>query len=70
MFVTNHGQINSDGDDIFAQAVLGGNEGGSFINDATFNGASVNVVPEPGTVALLGLGVSALALAGRRRGRK
>ena len=31
------------------------------------NGAVLNVVPEPGTAALLGLGVMGLVLAGRRR---
>jgi hypothetical protein len=31
------------------------------------NGAILNVVPEPGTAALLGLGVMGLVLAGRRR---
>ena len=70
VFATNHGNVVSDGNDIFSGGLIGGNAAGSTIFDAVYNGASVNLVPEPGTVALLGLGIGSLALAGRRRGRK
>lgn len=70
VFATNHGNVVSDGNDIFTSGLIGGNASGSTIFDAVYNGASVNLVPEPGTVALLGLGIGSLALAGRRRGRK
>ncbi|NQZ96651.1 MAG: PEP-CTERM sorting domain-containing protein [Myxococcales bacterium] len=33
-------------------------------------GIAVNLVPEPGTISLLGLGIGALVLAGGRRARK
>jgi hypothetical protein len=41
--------------------------GGSFLA-TTFNGAGVNVIPEPTTASLLGLGLLGLTVAGRRRG--
>ena len=42
--------------------------GGTVISGTTtFNAATVTNIPEPGTVSLLGLGLGALALAGRRR---
>jgi len=44
--------------------------GGSVISGTTtFNGATMSAIPEPGTLALLGLGVGGLALVGRRRQR-
>jgi hypothetical protein len=39
------------------------------VTELPFNGASINVVPEPGTVSLLGLGLVGLILAGRRSRR-
>ena len=42
--------------------------GSHIINGTvTFNGATMNVVPEPGTASLLGLGLVGLILAGRRK---
>ena len=41
--------------------------GGVISATTTFNGASITNIPEPGTVSLLGLGLGALAVAGRRR---
>jgi len=70
VFVTNLDSVNTDGDDIFANYIIGGNGAGVTISDAVINQASVNIVPEPSTVALLGLGIASLALAGSRRNRK
>jgi len=71
VFTTNHGLVNSnDPGDIFSSGLIGGNGDGVTIFDANFGVANVNIVPEPGTVILLGLGVGSLALAGRGRGRK
>ena len=40
----------------------------SFVPSPVFlNGATLNVIPEPGTASLLGLGIMGLVLAGRRK---
>ena len=78
VFETNHGKVITDGDDIFSgqfgvQDVFADNGTPVALNIAssvTFGGIAVNLVPEPGTISLLGLGIGALVLAGRRRGRK
>ena len=72
VFSTNNQNVSNDGEDIFSSGVVGCNAPGCNISNepGLFNGAIVNVIPEPGTIVLLGLGVGALGLAGRRRGRK
>lgn len=52
-------------DDFFAVNPSGGED--NINAEVVFNSASVNVVPEPGTALLLGLGLSGLAVAARRR---
>jgi hypothetical protein len=76
VFVTNPANVATDGNDIFSGIFNPGIDG--IYNNANLNiagiagsQASVNTVavPEPGIVALLGVGVGALLLAGRRRSR-
>jgi hypothetical protein len=79
VFTTNPGNVATDGDDIFSGMFNPGidvvfNNANLVISDSYgvgYSQASVNTVavPEPGIVALLGVGVGALLLAGRRRSR-
>jgi len=64
--------VNTDGQDIiigFLNPGVDGLGGAAFANisaSALFKGATVNVIPEPGTAALVGFGLVGLILAGRR----
>lgn len=76
VFSTNHGNVSTDGDDIFSGTFYPGETVGCnspscvITSSVSFGSVAVNLVPEPGTISLLGLGIGALVLAGGRRGRK
>jgi hypothetical protein len=69
------GNVTTDGLDVFIglldkDDVVGDNTATPIpVSALVFNSASVNVIPEPGTVSLLGLGLVGLVLAGRRSRR-
>jgi hypothetical protein len=78
VFFTATGAVTSDGADIFSGAfnlpgiidvIIDGN--GTEISQGTiiYGNATINVIPEPGTISLLGLGLLGLVLAGRRARR-
>jgi len=74
-FVVN-GTVANDGADVFSgdfnnpfDALLDSSGLVDITGTAIYGSASVNVVPEPGTVSLLGLGLVGLVLAGRRSRR-
>jgi hypothetical protein len=74
------GNVNSDGADIISGLLNAGIDGASDagfnflvgvgnlggIPSLVFNSATVNVIPEPGTASLLGLGLVGIVLMGRR----
>jgi hypothetical protein len=78
VFTTNHqGPLGpgDDGADIFSGIFnlgvdfMGNKAGGNISGTTTYGTARVNQIPEPSTLGLLGLGLSALVVAGRRRSR-
>jgi len=71
-YIINGATVTSDGADIFSGLFSGGDNfltPGSVVIPGIFGTATVNVIPEPGTVSLLGLGLVGLVLAGRRSRR-
>jgi len=77
VFTTNHANVTTNGNDIFSgifdpRDAVGCNALGCVITSSVVfeGGIAVNLVPEPGTISLFGLGIGALVLAGGRRGRK
>jgi len=74
-FFTSNGAA-TDGADIFAgffntpfDIIIDGNSTIVPTGTITFGTATINVIPEPGTISLLGLGLVGLVLAGRRSRR-
>jgi hypothetical protein len=78
VFTTNHSPpfgLGDDGADVFSGLFNAGVDfmankaGGNISGTTTYGTARVNQIPEPSTLGLLGLGLSALVVAGRRRSR-
>ncbi len=75
VFTTNHVSNGDDGADIFSGVFNTGIDGvfnqagGNVSGLTTYGTARVNQIPEPSTLGLLGLGLGALVVAGRRRSR-
>jgi hypothetical protein len=75
VFTTNHVSNGDDGADVFSGLFnvyvdgMFNQAGGDIGGTTTYGTARVNQIPEPSTLGLLGLGLSALAMAGRRCGR-
>jgi hypothetical protein len=75
VFTTNHQSAGDDGADVFSGLFAVGIDGifnqagGNIGGTTTYGTARVNQIPEPSTLGLLGLGLSALVVAGRRRSR-
>jgi len=75
-FLTTNGAL-TDGADIFSgvfnglfdEIIDGNSQDQNIVGTVIYGTATLNVVPEPGTVSLLGLGLVGLILAGRRSRR-